>query len=169
MVEVTAERGYAAASLTEVLRRARVSRESFYQQFSSKEDCFMAAFETAVEVVLGEAFGEVSQEGAAIDRFNNGLRAYLDAMARRPAFARVFLIEVYAAGPAALRRRSELQTRFVGALDEIFGYRAPEERFANEAVVAAASAMVTARLAVGDVDGVRALFEPLSWMSARLR
>jgi AcrR family transcriptional regulator len=45
MVDVMADKGYAGTSVADILRRARVSRETFYELFSSKEDCFMSAFE----------------------------------------------------------------------------------------------------------------------------
>jgi AcrR family transcriptional regulator len=169
MAEVMAERGYAGTSVGDVLRRARVSRETFYEQFSSKEDCFMAAFERAVEVVLAGALAETGAQGGPQERFERGLRAYLEAIASQRAFARVFLIEVYAAGPAALRRRAELQRRFADVLDEAFGSRSAGDRFASEALVAAIGALVTARLAEDDADGLRALHRPLTRLAARLR
>src|SRR5207248_674090 len=52
MAEAMAERGYANTSVADVLGRARVSRETFYQQFSSKQDCFIAAYEEAVGRIL---------------------------------------------------------------------------------------------------------------------
>jgi hypothetical protein len=117
----------------------------------------MAAFEAAVEVVLGAVRDAPGSAGSPMERFQSGLRAYLDALAADPALARVLLIEVYAAGPAALERRAVLQRGFVAAVDEAFGRRG----FVNEALVAAISALVTARLAAGDIDGLRALHGPL--------
>src|SRR2546423_5483593 len=162
MAETMARKGYAARSVSEVLRAAGVSRETFYEQFSSKEECFIAAFEAAVQSVLGavrDAPG--TQDGAPLERFERGLRAYLDALAGDPAFARVLLIEVYAAGPVALERRAALQRGFVDTIDETFGRRTAADRFANEALVALISSLVTARLAAGDVDGLSALHRPL--------
>jgi AcrR family transcriptional regulator len=168
MAETMARKGYAATSVSEVLQAAGVSRETFYEQFSSKEDCFMAAFETAVNGLLG-AVREAPGPGAPpFERFERGLRAYLDALADDPAFARVMLIEVYAAGPAALERRAALQSGFVDAVGETLGSRTASDRFANEALVAAISAMVTSRLAAGDVDGLRALHRPLTDLARRL-
>src|SRR3954466_2599731 len=81
MAETMARKGYAATSVSEVLRTAGVSRETFYEQFASKEDCFMAAFEAAVGSVLGAM-------GGAGGDFPRALRAYLDALAADPAYAR---------------------------------------------------------------------------------
>jgi AcrR family transcriptional regulator len=168
MADTMARKGYADTSVAEVLRTARVSRETFYEQFDSKEDCFMSALEAAVDVVLGAAFAAPPREGTPLERFDRGLRAYLDALAAEPALARMFLIEVYAAGPAALERRAAVQQRFAEALHATFGRRTAGTRFANEALVAATSSMVTARLAAGDVNGLRALRRPLVALARRM-
>ena len=44
-----AERGYAAATIDDVVRGAGVSKKTFYEHFADKEDCFLAAYEAASE------------------------------------------------------------------------------------------------------------------------
>jgi len=168
MADVMAEKGYAATSVGEVLRTARVSRETFYEQFSSKEDCFMGAFEAAVEIVLGRVLEVPAHDGPPLERFGRGLRAYLDALASHPEFARLFLVEVYAAGPRAAELRAVLQQRFTDAVNDALGARTAADRFANEALVAAIGAMATARIVAGDLDGLRALHRPLMRYARRL-
>src|SRR3954466_4305333 len=81
MAETMARKGYAATSVSEVLRAAGGSRETVSEQFPSKEGCFMAACGAAVEWVLG-AMGEArAASGPPVERFSRGLRAYLDALA----------------------------------------------------------------------------------------
>ena len=162
MAEVIAEKGYARTSVADVLSVARVSRETFYEQFSSKEECFMGAFELAMERLGAALAGERSPGASApLERFDDTLAAYLDTLASEPALARVFLVEVYAAGPTAVRRRAELQRAFARALADAFGATADDEVFAVEAFIAAIGAMVTVRLVEDDLDGLRALHEPL--------
>jgi AcrR family transcriptional regulator len=168
MADAMAEKGYAATSVADVLRAAKVSRETFYEQFESKEDCFMSALEAATDVVLAQAFATPPRGGSPLERFDRGLRTYLDALAAHPELSRLFLIEVYAAGPAALERRAAVQQRFARVLDDTFGRRTACDRFANEAIVAATSSMVTARLAAGDLKGLRALRRPLVGLARRL-
>jgi AcrR family transcriptional regulator len=168
MAETMAQKGYAATSVADVLRAAKVSRETFYEQFDSKEDCFMSALEAAVDAVLRAAFDAPPADGTPLERFDHGLRTYLDALAAQPALSRLFLIEVYAAGPAALERRSAVQQRFAYALGRTFGRRTAGDRFANEALVAATSSLVTARLAAGDLKGLRNLRRPLVGLARRL-
>jgi AcrR family transcriptional regulator len=169
MAEAMAEKGYARTSVADVLRRARVSRETFYELFSSKEDCFMSAFEQAYGHIV-EAISSVPRiaDQSGIERLARVLEDYLRALASDPVAARVFLIEVYAAGPSALERRLELQRGLVDALAGFLGAEGVEDRFAVEALVAAIVSMVTARLAAGDVDGVRNLHGPIVALAKRL-
>ena len=47
MADAMSEQGYVATPVADVIKRAGVSRESFYELFSSKLDCFMSAFDIA--------------------------------------------------------------------------------------------------------------------------
>ncbi|WP_067696576.1 TetR/AcrR family transcriptional regulator [Nocardia jejuensis] len=163
MAEAMAENGYVGTPVAAVIKRAGVSRETFYEQFRSKEDCFEAAYERAVELMLTGIFtitGDFGDE-TMTERIERVLGGYLDALAAEPAYARVFLVEVYAVGPEAITRRTQLQETFVAIVADILEADTEEQRFACQTLVAALSAMVTNRIAIGDVDGVRALREPL--------
>lgn len=162
MAEAMVVHGYAGTPVAAILRRAGVSRETFYQQFASKEQCFASAYEAAVELLLERIAGVRALTSGRGERVERLLGAYLDALADEPAFARVFLVEVYAAGPEALAKRAQLQAGFVDLLGDLLGVEGPRQRFACEALVAAISSMVTARVAAGDLDGLRVLHEPLA-------
>lgn len=170
MAETMADKGYARTSVADVLRRARVSRETFYEMFSSKEDCFMSAFEAAYSHILDAMSSSPARPGEASgpERLSGVLEDYLAALASDPTSARVFLIEVYAAGPAAIERRFALQRGLVDALAGLLGASAEQERFAVEAMVAAIVSMVTARLAAGDAAGIRDLHGPILGLVGRL-
>ena len=57
MADAVADKGYAETSVAEVIARAGVSRETFYEQFSSKEDCFHDTFDAAGAILLGRIAG----------------------------------------------------------------------------------------------------------------
>jgi AcrR family transcriptional regulator len=164
MAEAVAEHGYANTSVASVLRRAHVSRESFYEQFANKEDCFLAAYDASAGVVLagiGDALGGSEAPAGGVDRLGGALGAYLAMLQAEPAIARTFLVEVYAAGEAALARRVDVQQRFVDAVAELAGARTDDQRFACEAIVAAVAGLVTQRVCAGRLDDLDALHEPL--------
>lgn len=162
MAEAMAEQGYVGTSVADVIARAGTSRETFYEQFASKQECFIAAYELAAQKVLSELEREAASDGTALERFERAIRAYLEALASEPAFARLFMVEVYAAGDQVLESRDEIQKRFVELVKNASGARGPTERFACEALVAAVITMVTARLAARDIEGLRRLREPLT-------
>ncbi|WP_063016487.1 TetR/AcrR family transcriptional regulator [Nocardia nova] len=184
MADAMAAHGYVGTSVAAVLKRAGVSRETFYEQFRSKEDCFEAAYERAVELLIArmqDALPPVPDRSAGTgtggsDSARNPARrpdapagppigalldAYLDGLASEPAYARLFLVEVYAAGPKAIARRAELQESFVSLVADILDARTDQQRFACRTMVAALSAMVTAHVAADDLDGLRELREPM--------
>jgi AcrR family transcriptional regulator len=152
MAEVVTERGYVDTPVAAVIERAGVSRETFYQQFGSKQDCFVAALEDAI-ARLAETLATVLDRtsGTPLERYDALLRGYLATVSAQPATARLFLIETYAAGPDAMRRRLELQQQFVDAIIEIFAARTAQDRFHAESLVAATISSVTARFIAGDV------------------
>jgi AcrR family transcriptional regulator len=164
MAEAVSELGYANTPVAEVLRRAGVSRETFYEQFANKEECFLAAYDASASTLLqaiGTALDSEPPATDAEDQVDRALTRYLGALAREPALARTFLVEVYAAGPAALARRVEIQSRFVGALIVQLEAKGEEQRFACEAVVAAASALATQRVCAGRTAHMQELHGPL--------
>ena len=162
MADAVAETGYARVAVADVLKRARVSRETFYEQFGSKEECFLATFDRAAEILLGRLAEAAGGSGGSGDAFERLVGAYLDGIASEPAYARVFLVESQSVGVEAVRRRVAIQARFTDALAGVLGARAPHERFACEVLVAAVGAMVSTRLALGEHASLRELREPIA-------
>lgn len=163
MADAVMTRGYVATSVADVLRGAGVSRETFYQQFGSKLDCFMSLFEEAASALV-EWVDAVAAEagGDRMARFERGFGAYLDALVGRPAYARVLLVEVTAAGPEAIRRRADVQAKVVERMVVMLDVGDdPTARFACEALVAAVGSLVTVPLIEGDVAGVERLRAPV--------
>jgi AcrR family transcriptional regulator len=167
MAEAIADEGYAGVSVTHVVTRAGVSRATFYEQFADKQDCFLSAFDRAAELLSASLLPHLPG-GRDPKAFPRLLSRYLDALIDHEAFARVFLIDVYAAGPAGFRRRAASQQRFAEVLGSLFGVRTAKDRFACEALVAAIGSMVTTKLAERDLDGLRALHGPITRLATSL-
>lgn len=152
------EKGYVGTTVADVLTRAGVSRETFYQQFSSKLDCFLAAFDVASEMLVGRLGQADLDDGETpLERFDRAFSAYLDVLTEQPALARVFLVEVYAAGPEALERRAALHARIVDRMAQLLSATTAEDRFECQLLVAGVGALVTGPLVAGDVDALRGL------------
>jgi AcrR family transcriptional regulator len=107
-----ADKGYAATTVGDVVSGAGVSRKTFYEHFADKEECFLAAWDTGVQVLFDAIMASRDLATDPVERMRAGLRAYLQTLAAEPAFARSFFIEVVAAGPRAEARRAEVHERF---------------------------------------------------------
>jgi AcrR family transcriptional regulator len=163
MCDAVAERGYAATSVADVIGRARVSRETFYRYFADKQDCFHAAHDRGVETLLAAMADALSPAAALspLERLDRATERYLEVLAAHPAIARTFLVEVYAAGPAALQRRTEVQDAFVDVIAGMLETTTEHQRFACRMYVGAASALITNMVSLGRFDELPALREPL--------
>ena len=119
MVEVVSERGYPETRVVDVIEVAGVSRKTFYELFSSKEDCFLATYDVLLGNLLGDtARGFESTPGAPwAERVAGGLGELLKHLSEHPDEARYAIVEVLAAGPKALARRDAALRQFTGFLD----------------------------------------------------
>ena len=152
--------GYSNTTVDDVIKESKVSRATFYQHFESKQDLFMAGYARMQRHVI-DAIRTVPTTGTPMQNFAVMLDRYLGFIALDPATARLYLLEVYAAGPEAMRRRVELQQEFVAGVAQIFGARSDADRFACQALVAAISTLVINTLTGGDADAVVALRTPI--------
>jgi AcrR family transcriptional regulator len=114
-VSAVAEHGFAGLTIADIVRRAKVSRAAFYAHFADKEDCFLAATalggDLLVEAVV-TATRDMPADAAPEAVLRVGCRAYLRFLADEPAFARVFFVEMPAAGANAVDRLDNSDNRF---------------------------------------------------------
>ncbi len=160
MAEVMAEKGYVATSVEDVLKHAGVSRLSFYRLFDSKLDCFMAAFEDACELLFERVTGAIKTSGTGDDpmeRYKRAITVYLEALEAEWPHTRIYLVEVYAAGPQAVARRRELHAFMASFYADALGVTDDQGRLTCRMLVAATSALVTVPVAENDREGLRAV------------
>src|SRR3712207_7275129 len=74
MVQVVAEKGYAAATVADAVRLAQVSRGTFYEQFDSKQACLAAAYRLGSEVLEERIAEAVRDAGDWREELRLGLR-----------------------------------------------------------------------------------------------
>jgi AcrR family transcriptional regulator len=119
MIRVVGRKGYQATSVADVVAAARASRATFYKYFDDKRDCFLAAYELAVERVLAAARGGCADcAGPWPAPARGGLAAVVELFARDPELARTAMIEAAAAGDEARRRHWAAIDGLARLLDE---------------------------------------------------
>ncbi|HWO46966.1 MAG TPA: TetR/AcrR family transcriptional regulator [Solirubrobacterales bacterium] len=104
IAELTAEQGYEATKIADIVRRAAVARKTLYDNFDGKEDLFLSAVNstiTEMRVVVEEACeqSQIAPEEGIVA----GLEALLDFVAEYPAAARMCMVEAISATPSSAR------------------------------------------------------------------
>jgi len=115
--EAVAEVGYARMTIAQVIGRARVSRKTFYDVFTDREDCFLAAFDQAISRARLVATEAYENESSWRDGLRAALAALLTFMDEHPALARLCLVEALAAGDAVLERRAQVLDELAEVVD----------------------------------------------------
>ena len=169
MVQAVADKGYAAATVADAVRNARVSRGTFYAEFASKEECFLEAYRHGVDVLDTRVERAVRGTGAGWrDRLRAGLLAYLEGLAAEPRFARTWLLEIHAAGPRAQAERDATLRRFAaryGASFEAARAERPELRAPGDAelfvLAAGVDQLICAHVREGALDRLPDLTDTL--------
>ena len=104
LAEAVAENGYAGTTIAHITRHAAVSRRTFYEHFNSKDECFIAAYDTVMTELnrrVGEAFEQQEEWPQAV---RAGLAAMLDFLISEPHLARLSMVEALVAGPVVVER-----------------------------------------------------------------
>jgi AcrR family transcriptional regulator len=117
VIAAVSEAGYAAVTVADIVRRARVSRAAFYAHFADKEDCFLSATPEGGRLMFARIVSATrALQAGALDEdvLRAACHAFLAFLVDEPAFARVFYIEMAAAGPRAVERIDAAQHRFAG-------------------------------------------------------
>jgi AcrR family transcriptional regulator len=148
--QVVAGEGYARMSVERVVARAGVSRKTFYDLFENREDCFIEAFDDAVER-MASTVREAYESGRGWrERMRASLAALLGVLDDEPELRTVCVVEALAAGPRVLEHRTRVLRALIAAVDEGRGEAKKEAPpLAAEGVVGAVLAVIHARAVEG--------------------
>jgi AcrR family transcriptional regulator len=114
IAELTAEQGYDATKIGDIVSRAGVARKTLYDNFEGKEEVFLAAFDATVDEALKRIEADCAEvEGGWEERVQVGLASFLRYIAENPALARMCMIEALSATQTATERYEAAMQRFV--------------------------------------------------------
>jgi AcrR family transcriptional regulator/DNA-binding MarR family transcriptional regulator len=167
VADVVCERGLEDTTVTDVVRRARVSRRTFYDLFDDRNDAFLATFEDGVLRAQGRVVPAFEGERAWMDRVRAALTALLVFFDEEPQLARLCVVHSLAAGPLVLARRTEILRAITEIVDgqargALKGPDPPE--LTAEGIVGGVLAIVHARLLEGRPAPLVGLVGPLMGM-----
>jgi AcrR family transcriptional regulator len=160
----SSEQGYQQVTVADIVSRAGIARNTFYENFRSKEDCFLATQEYAMTAALERVVTAAGELDNWAERVRAGLTAFLEYVAEEPALARTCMVEALSAGPAAVDHYEKSQQAFVSLFKlgrdvSPHGGQLPETL--EEAIIGGVFWIVYQRLAVGEVAAIPALLPEL--------
>jgi AcrR family transcriptional regulator len=104
LAEAIAEKGYGGTTIADITRHAAVSRRTFYEHFDGKDECFVAAFDSATEQLRERVDAAFKAEDEWTDALRAGIDAMLVFLASEPNLARLAMVEAMVAGPVVVAR-----------------------------------------------------------------
>src|ERR1700733_539618 len=159
------ERGYRASTVADVVRHARTSKRTFYDQFASREECFLELLATDIEK-LGESLDDAVDPDADWHRqIRQAVEAYVAYIQSRPAITLSWIRELPSLGAVARpvhRRGLQLLSTLLIDLSANPGFRRADlpQLTAALAVILLGGLRELTALAVEDGRPVRDIVEP---------
>jgi AcrR family transcriptional regulator len=98
LAESIAERGYRESTIADIVRHARTSKRTFYQEFNTKEECFIELLSTANGEMIAQIRAAVDPEAFWHDQVRQAIDAYVDSIESRPAVTLSWIRELPALG-----------------------------------------------------------------------
>ncbi len=156
--ELVAKRGYHHTSIDLITKTARVALSTFYENFETKQDCFLAAFDDAVAEARQSLAEAIDSEQPWPQQITVAIDAFLELAISNPAKARMCLVEAQGGGPALLDRYEAALDSLVPKLREgrklAAGRKLPERT--EEAILGGMAWVLHQRIVHGEFDQLRA-------------
>jgi len=159
------ERGYRASTVADIVRNARTSKRTFYDQFASKEECFLELLRTDIEK-LGQYIADaVEPEADWHHQIRQAVEAYVGHIESRPAVTLSWIRELPSLGAVARpvqRRGLQLLTTLLIDLSANPGFRRADLPPLTPplAVILLGGLRELTALAVEDGRSIREIVEP---------
>jgi len=169
MAAAVAGSGYAVTTIADIVREAGVSRRTFYEQFATKADCFIALYEAASRNALTILRNAIDPAHDWEQQLESALSAYLGAMAQNPTLMRTLFIEILGLGDDGLAARRRVNQEIVSFMLEVVNAgqggrkrRSPLTREIATAVVGGINELVLQAIEQDRVGQLRDLAAPAS-------
>jgi AcrR family transcriptional regulator len=166
IAEAIAENGYSGTTIAHITRAAAVSRRTFYEHFSSKDECFVAAYDTVMKELRERVSAGFEQAEEWPHAIKAGIRAMLEFLAAEPNLARLCMVEALVAGPAVVERYDAAIQSFVPYFQEGREGRPPEvlsrlSPTTEEALVGGMVSLISRRIIAGKTEELEDLLPDL--------
>jgi AcrR family transcriptional regulator len=166
LAEAIAENGYSGTTIAHITRHAAVSRRTFYEHFSSKDECFVAAYDTVMEQLQERVSAGFESTDDWPHAVRAGISAMLEFLAAEPHLARLCMVEALVAGPVVVERYDAAIQSFVPYFQSGREGRPPEvlsrlSPTTEEALVGGMVSLISRRIIAGKAEELEELLPDL--------
>jgi len=137
MAHCVSAKGYAATTIADIAAQARVSKRTFYEQFTTKAQCLIALYEAASRQALQVLKSAIDPAQDWHHQVEQALRAYFDCMASNPVLMRTLFIEMLALGPDGLAARRRAYRDLAALIQQVVNADAAKAERLPEALATA--------------------------------
>ena len=102
------ERGYHDTTIADIVRWARTSRRTFYDEFPGKEACFLALLRSTNDLIAARIAAAVDPSSPLPEQVRQAVEAYIGSLAARPEITLSWIRELPALGTAARSLQREM-------------------------------------------------------------
>ncbi len=155
MAKACASKGYGAATISDIVEEAGVSRATFYELFKDKEDCLQGSMELSLADAMGRIVEVYSPDKPWATMVRDAAAAFLDLLSGRPDFARMALIEAPAAGGRSLEMYASGKRVLQALLDRGRSNPIEEQAIpssASRGALAAAEQLIVGQILAGNTE-----------------
>ncbi|MCD6061646.1 MAG: TetR family transcriptional regulator [Moraxellaceae bacterium] len=104
-------------TIADIVREARVSKRTFYEQFPNKEDCFVSLFRQHADILLDIVGSALAVPGLALEaRLEHGFRTFLTTLTAQARLLSRLYIDILSLGATGIQVREEANRQFAGLL-----------------------------------------------------
>ncbi|WP_067566483.1 TetR/AcrR family transcriptional regulator [Nocardia acidivorans] len=118
-IQIFGERGYANCSLADVCAAAGLSKRQFYEEFATREDVLVAAYDQIQDkaaAALANALAGLGPDPDPIDTVTLVLSAFLSSVGSDPNRAKVAFVEVVGVSQAMEEHRRARRHAWIGVI-----------------------------------------------------
>ncbi len=168
MIDVANRGGYATANVSAVIGKAGVSRPTFYDYFTDRDDCFLASIADVQQRLLA-AISKAVKSRSAEEATVAAVEALVGFASAEPARARFLMSESMAGGAAALDARDKGIAEIAEVIEQAHsgvGAQAVAPDLDHRVLIGGVYRMLATRLRRGEPAISKVIDELLAWIKS---
>jgi AcrR family transcriptional regulator len=162
VVEAVAEHGYNETTIGRIVEAAKISRRTFYEYFSNKEECFLAAYAMIDAHVRGAVLASSDKDEPWPEQVRERLSILLGVLSHDPDVARFYLVEPLVAGGELAARYRDAMQMLAETIRPRSGLSEMDVEVRDQALIGGVATLISRRLNSGEAERLSELLPDLT-------